>query len=458
LALSHAYGQSSTVSYNGVHAIVGAKIVVGDGRVLEKGTLVIRDGMIVAVAPDAAVPRGADVLDGKGLTVYPGFIDAYTTNGIAAPPSSPAKADPDTNVGEYASAFMRESVRKGIRPEERAVENLALTDEFLKPYQTAGFTTVLIAPSGGDMSGVAALVNLSGRPVRECTVVAEVAEAIGFGSQAWGEGYPSSLMGHIAQLRQTFLDAQWYLAVDRSFRAGGIRRPPSDRSLISILPVLDGKLPAVWDADNEHQIERSLNLSSEFGLKPMIAGGSEAWKQLDAIKKSGAPILLSIAFGREPGSKETPPPGGPPKAETDTPAERTIEENPAKLIEQLRLYRETLKNASVLAAAGIPVALSTKGCKSQSEFMDNLRKAVEAGFPKEAALRAMTIDAARIFGVDRQTGTLEVGKIANVTVMTGDFLDAKSKVKMLYVDGRKIDPSKAAATPTPRFRFGAEGN
>lgn len=457
LLLSVAYCQSSVASYNGTHAIVGARIEVGDGHIIEKGTVVVRNGMIIAVASDAAVPRGAEVLDGKGLIVYPGFIDAYTTKGFAAP-ATPAAKDPDTVTSDYASAFMRESVRKGIRPELRSTSNLSLTDDVVKPYLSAGFTTILVAPSGADMNGTAALVNLSGRPTRECVLLASVAQVFGFGASAWGDGYPSSLMGHIAQLRQTLFDAQWYRALETSFEAGGIHRPPSDDSLAALQTLISGKIPAAFDADNEYQIERSLDICAEFGLKPIIVGGTEAWKRIAMIKASGAPVLLSVAFGKDPDAKipETASPAVP-KPEGDRPkAPEPV--NPAKAAEHQRLYREAVRNAGVLAKEGVPIALTSKGTKTLSEFFDNIRKAVDAGFPKDAALRCLTIDAAKIFGADRQTGSIEPGKIANLIVMTGDFLDAKTKVKMLYIDGRKIDPAKSGDASSPKIRFGSEGN
>lgn len=440
-----AFGQSSVASYNGLHAIVGARIEIGDGRVIEKGTVVIRDGMIVAVAADAAVPRGADIVDGKGLTVYPGFIDSYTTKGYKAPPES-AQSDPDANAADFAPAFMRETVRKGIYPENRAVANLALTDDLLKSYRGAGFTSALVAPSGGDLSGVAALVNLSGRPARESSVLSDFGATLGFGGRAWGAGYPGSLLGHIAQLRQTFLDAQWYRSVDRSFQAGGIQRPPSDDALIALQPVISGKQPVIFDADSEYQIVRSLNISTEFALKPIIAGGTEAWTQIDALKKADIPIFLSLAFGKEPSD---------PPTSADKSLPTPDKENPMKLAERKRLYSETLKNAAAVAKAGIPFALTTKG-SSPTEFMANLRKAVEAGLPRETALKGLTIESAKIFGVERQLGTVEIGKIANIVVLTGDFLKADTKVKMVYIDGRKFDPSKTAVAPAPRMRFGGE--
>jgi len=461
LLVAGAKGQSSIASYNGLHAIVGARIEVGDGRTIEKGTVVIKDGLIVAVGAGATAPRGADVLDGKGLTVYPGFIDAYTTKGYTAPPASAGRSpasDPNGDIANYASAFMRETVRNGISPEIEAVHGLALSDDLLKSYQSSGFTTIMVAPSGGDISGMGSLVNLSGRSNRECVVLPEVGESFGFGGGGFGDGYPSSLLGHMAQIRQTLYDANWYGAVQRSFDAGGAKRPPSDESLRALQPVVTGRIPAVFDAESSAQIGRALNLSNEFSLKLLIAGGSEGWKKVEEIKKTGAAVLLSLPFGVEPGSSPEKPEAGPPK-EGSTPEKPPEPEVPAKVAERKRLYQESVKNPSILVAAGVPVAWTTKGNASPSAFLENLRKAVKAGLPEEAALKALTIDAAKIFGVDRQMGTVEVGKTANLVVTTTGFMDPQMKVKMLYVDGRKIDPlgSKppAAVKPPP---VGEDGN
>ena len=452
-------GQSSIASYNGIHAIVGARIEIGDGRVLEKGTVIIKNGLIVAVAVDAAVPRGAEVLDGKGLTVYPGFIDGYTTKGFTAPAARPAETDQNADNPNYASAFMRETVRVGIRPEIQAAENLSLTDEVLKGYQTNGFTTIMVVPSGGDISGVSALVNLSGRPTRECVVLPRFAESIGFSGPSGS--YPSSLMGHIAQVRQTLIDANWLTKLDKSFQAGGGTRPPTDPSLSALLPLLSGKLPAIYDADNSAQIGRALTLSSEFGMRSVLAGGTEAWKRIEDIKAAGAPVLVALSFGAEPGTSPAKPDAPKPVDAKQDAAKTELStadpENPAEIAERKRLYEETLKNASLLASSGIPMAFTTKGTASTTVFLENLRKAVKAGLSKEAALKSLTIDAAKIFGVDRQLGTVEAGKIANVIVTSTDFLDPQMKVKMLYIDGRKIDPSKAKTPPTFRFQFHEDG-
>lgn len=429
-----ARGQSSVPSEARIHAIVGARVEVGDGRVLDRATLVIRDGTIVALAPDAVVPSGAYVLDGKGLTLAPGFIDAWTDKGTALPDAKPDQdaAAPRT---EYASAFMREANRKGVRPELQARTLLNLNDDFAKPYRSAGFTTVMAVPAGGYLAGVGTLVNLSGRPSRESVVVPQTALGIDFEGSAPGDAYPTSLLGRIAQVRQAFEDARGLRTNAAAFTAGGTRRPASDPVLESLLPALDGVLPAAIEADTPAQIDRALLVAETYGLKPILVGGLQAYKRIDRLK--GIPMILGLNFGEaplvaDPGEGDDTPPD-----EVETVAERG------------RLFNEAAHNAVLLQAAGIPFALSTHGSKDVGEFVTRLRTAVKNGLPRAVALRALTLDAARLFRVERTMGTLEVGKAANVTAFTGDFLDEKTKVKMIYIDGRRIDPEAKPLPPAP---------
>lgn len=468
-----AAAQSSVPSDIRLHAIVGARIEVGDGRVIVKGNVVIRSGTIVAVGADAAVPAGADIVDGKGLTVYPGFIDAYTTKAVKSPDAEPAQDIP-APVGEFASAFMREANRRGIRPQFQARQGLMLDDGFLRPYWNSGFATANVVPPGGMMSGQSALVNLSGRPARESVVVPEFALSLSFdGQDSFAAGtYPGSLMGRVAQVRQAFLDAQWYRDVARSFLAGGEARPPSDVALEALQPILAKTMPTTIEADTAAQIDRALRVAREFGLKPILVGGQEAFRRLEAIKASGAPILLGIHFGNEPGGDAPPKPDPmkPDAMKTDVvkpdapktePAKTSegapLPDPPDRLAERKRLYDQSLRNVQEVGKAGIPFAFSSRGAENPKDFMDSVRKLVKAGLPRDAALRALTLDAANILGIGRQFGTVEAGKVANIAVMTGDFLDEKTTVKILYVDGRKIDPARTTDAPTPsRPQFGGE--
>jgi len=458
-----AQAQSSIPAEQTSFAIVNARIEIGDGRVIEKGTVVVRNGLIAAVGEGATVPTSAEVLDAKGATVYPGFIDAYTTRGLKLPEAQPVQ-DAPADTGAFAPAFMREANRKGIRPELRAADNLNLTDEVLRPYRAAGFTTAMIIPEGGSINGLGTLVNLSGRPRRESVVVEEVAQGFGFGSRGGfgaNSGYPGTLFGFIATMRQALIDAQQYRTLHASFSQGGSQRPPSDASLAALQPVLAGRVRPLFTADTRAAIDRTLGLVEEFNFRPILAGGQQAWKVVDDLKARNIPVLLSLAVGNEPAAarpqtanRNDQTPGQPPRVDQqdgspgDDPGDDPEPQD--RLEERRRLYLESLRAPAVLSNAGVPFAFTTRGTRNQTEFMQNLRRAVREGLPRAVALRALTLDAARIFGVERQLGTVETGKIANLVVMGGDFLDEKARVRMLYIDGRKIDPSRNAPPAAPR--------
>lgn len=474
-----------------VYAIVNARIEVGDGRVIPKGTVVLRNGLIEAVGADVKAPPDAETIAGDGLTVYPGFIDADLSDGLKLPDAEPDQdTPPDTGVS--APPYMREANRKGIRPELRAVDCLALTDDVLKPLRANGFATALLVPTGGMMNGAAGLVNLSGLPRRDCVVKPDAGLSVGFtaGRRGFGPGarggYPGTLLGVFAEMRQTLLDAQRYALLQRSFAAGGGERPPDDPALAALQPVLSGTSPVLLDADRSRDVHRAVLFAGEFALHPIVCGGQEAFKETDLLAQQHVPVILGLDFGPEPGTRAAavggvaggqpggrargrrgggpaggPPPGqAPPQAqaqtgagsgsaapETPPPASARTTGGPAEdadippavLEDRKRLWREKVANAARLHDAGILFAFSTRGTRDQTQFWAAMRAAIKAGLPRDAALQALTAGAARLLGVDRQLGTLEPGKIASLTVMSGDFADAGRKVRYVFVDRAKFD-------------------
>ncbi len=502
-------GHAQTPSGLDVYAIVGAKVEVGDGRVLDKATVLIRNGRIEAVGPGVTVPPEAQVIKGDGLVVYPGFIDAHTTRGLQLPDAQPNQDTPP-DTASIAPPFMREANRKGVRPEIQAHGYLALTDDILRPARQAGFTTEMVLPDGGTITGVGALVNLSGEPKRDCVVRPTVAmgftftstggRGFGGGGGGGGGGYPGSLMGITALTRQTLLDARRYEALQTAFASGGSQRPPDDPVLAALQPVIHGEMPVLYTAESENEIRRAVKMANEFGLKLMLSGATEAWKAAPLLADHKIPLLVSLDFGPDPTAPPTafgggpggrggfgrggggrnrpggttpsgpPGPGGTPR-QTPPPSDPSLSGDPpadfvffapaagpagpggapqgtrpgsggspaspggggsptpaeeddtprAYKQEQHRKWQEKVANAAALAKAGVPFAFTTKGMRSLPEFFTNLRSAIKAGLPRAAALRALTIDAARLFGVDRQLGTVEAGKTAALVVMSGDF-------------------------------------
>jgi imidazolonepropionase-like amidohydrolase len=467
------------------YALVNGRVFVGDGRVLEKATVLIRDGVIEAVGENLPLPSDAEIIQAGNLVIYPGFTDAHTTQGLKLPDWQPDQDEPpDTSVD--APPFMRLANRKGIRPELRAVDCLALDATTLVPYRQAGFTTALFAPSGGAINGTSVLVNLSGAPKRDCVVKPVVAMHFAFQMPRTVRGYPSSLMGIFAHLRQTLLDAHYWRAMQTAFENGSGKRPPADESLIALQPVLNGTMPVIFDADSENDIRRAIKFADEFGLRLIISGGREAWKVADELAKRNIPVLVSLAFGpeprrpsarRQPSERPQAPPEllAEPQAEEEAPmAEREEETEMTEAIfkERQHQWQERVANAAKLHQAGVLFAFTTRGTRNLSEFWQNLRRAIQAGLPKEVALRALTVNPAKLFGMDSHMGTVEAGKVANLVVMTGEFTDEKAQVRYLFIDGRKFEPMRervpsrpAAPTPSPteqrprfpRFELPPEG-
>jgi hypothetical protein len=278
--------------------------------------------------------------------------------------------------------------------------------------------------------GQSALIQLAGETPQQMIIRSPVAMNVGF--TPLRGSYPGSLMGVFASLRQMLLDAQRYResmqVYERSPR--GIRRPTTDKSLAALIPVLEGRMPVVLYADRQREIERALDLAAEFKLKPIIAGGRESWKVVDRLRQNNVPVLLSLNLPR-----------------------RTTAALPEADPEPLRVLRERVeaqKTAGKLSAAKVRFALQSGNMTDISEFLSNAAKVIENGLSRDDAVRAMTIWPAEILGASNQLGSIETGKIANLTVMRGDLFDRNSRVAHLFIDGRPVDLRPPTTPPAER--------
>lgn len=415
------------------YAITNARIVTVSGPVIEKGTVVIRDGLITAVGANVTAPADARVVDGTGLTVYPGLIDANTSLGVAEPSPTPA-ASPGQGGGFLAALLRPPTVSStnstqpvGLQPEVLVEDLIRPGGDPIETERSAGITTALTVPRTGIWIGQSALINLAGETSQQMIVRSPVAMHVGF--TPLRGGYPGSLLGVFAQLRQMLHDAGRYREAQRVYEQSprGLRRPSHDRSLEALLPVLDGRIPVVMYADREREVQRALDLADEFKLKAMIAGGLESWKLAERLQKANVPVLLSLNFPK-----------------------RTTAALPEADPEPLRVLRERVeapKTAGRLATAKVRFAFQSGGMTPITDFVVNAAKAIESGLSKEEALRAFTLRSAEIFGVADRLGSIETGKIANLTVTRGDLFDRNSRITHVFIDGRPIDlrPATPAA-------------
>ena len=404
------------------YAITNARIVTVSGATIDRGTIVIRDGLINAVGANVNAPPDARIIDGAGLTVYPGLIDSYTNFALPEPAPSPS---PGAGGGGFFAAQPRPSPGGPNSTEPAGLQPEVMVEDVIRPggaeldaARNLGITTALTSPRTGIWMGQSALINLAGDTPQEMIVRSPLAMHVGF-TPLRGT-YPGSLMGVFAALRQMMLDAQRYrdsLALyERSPR--GMRRPEVDRSLAALVPVVDGKMPVVMLANSEREITRALDLAKEFKLRAIIAGGREADRVADRLAKENVPVLLSLNLPR-----------------------RTTTAIPEADPEPLRVLRERVEaqqTAAKLAKAGVRFAFESGSLTNMSELMANVAKVIENGLSTTDALRAFTIWPATILGVENQLGSIESGKIANLTITRGDLFDRNTRVVHVFIDGRPV--------------------
>ncbi|HYJ84599.1 MAG TPA: amidohydrolase family protein, partial [Pyrinomonadaceae bacterium] len=421
------------------YAITNARIVTVSGPVIERGTVVIRDGLIAAVGANVTAPADARLIDGTGLSVYPGLIDASTSLGIPQPsptatPTPGGGGGGGGGFGQFrAQSFLsvpNSPQPPGLQPEVRVEDFIRPGGEQIEAARNVGITTALSAPRAGIWMGQSALINLAGDTPQQMIVRSPVAMHVGFTPLRAGT-FPNSLLGVFAALRQSLLDAQRYREAQQIYERSprGVRRPDQNRSLAALLPVLDGTMPVVMYADREREITRALDLAQEFKLKAIIAGGMEADKVAGRLRESKVPVLLSLNFPR-----------------------RTTAALPEADPEPVRVLRERVeapKTAGRLASARVAFAFQSGGLANITEFSANLQRAIENGLSRDDALKALTASPAEILAVSDRLGSIEVGKIANLTVTRGDLFDRNRQVTHVFIDGRQIDlrpPAPAAGT------------
>lgn len=383
------------------------------------GSILIHAGKITAIGPTVVVPAGAQVLDANGMIVYPGFINGYTTDGLKIPDAPANGTAPESRTTAPAGMFHEN--RKGVRADVVAAKCLSLKSEISSNY-AQGVTTALISSGSGSIRGNAAVVDYTSAGA---VLVPNAGTELSFrgGGGGGGAGYPGTLFGVIANLRQWLADAQYY---------AGQSKPKPDSSLDNLKPLVTGQVSALFNVDSPRDISRAARISDEFNLKMEVLGGREAYRAIDVLKRKSAAVIVDVDPGTEPSLKPDTGPGASP---------------PEVLEERHATWVEHTENAKKLDAAGIPYAFCA-GMTGLSDYLKNVRRVIGTGLPRDAALRALTSGAAHLLGVDDRVGTIEVGKLANLVIMTGDFADAKSEVQSVVVEG-VVTVVKKPAPPVP---------
>jgi imidazolonepropionase-like amidohydrolase len=399
---------AKTDSQSGIPVVLrGGKLLTVSHGVIENGILVIENGRIHAVGgPATAIPRGAKVIDVTGMTVYPGLIDAETQLGLTE-----VQADRMTN--------------DTLEPSDEIMPHMHVSDAFhaetalIPVARINGITNAVVAPAIGDtLPGQDALIQLAGRSAEEMLLVRDLALPLNFtGTQRRNESFatakfPQTRMGMASQLRQAFIDAQDYEAKlagydkKKSAEADKAGAPPKrDLKLEALLPYLHGQKPMVLAAEEANDLETVLDMAKEFHLKVILNHLTHASEVLDKIAASGFPVIVGPIY-EEPKDWER--------------------------------YDAVYRLPAEMARRGIKIAFATYDAHNARNLPYAAGYAVAFGLPAEEALKAVTLNTAQMFGVEKDLGSLDVGKMANVVVANGDPLDVKTDVKHVFIAGEEI--------------------
>lgn len=386
------------------HLIKNAKVVPMAGPGFDRGDILIEDGKIKAVGKDLSAPEGTPVLDAAGLTAYPGIIDAYTHYGLVEIGAVVATSDvrdlgkenPELQVGW---ALNPQSVHFGTG-------------------RVNGTTTALVAPSGGTFPGLAAIVKMDGWTFPEMAVTPVAFSLINFpmtprpsgeGGGAKTEASDEVTSKLVDKIKDYLKEARRYLELKRAAAANLAVRPPAANAKYDALaPVLDGTLPVIISVEKAKDIELALKFIKDERLTAVLRGCVQGYKVAGTIKAAGIPVIIDSLY-----------------------------QGPTEPDES---YDAPFRNVAALAAAGVPFCFSSGDDPSSGKDITyHAAKAVAFGLDREAALRALTIDAARILGVADRLGSIEPGKDADLFLTTGDPLDARSDVKHIFINGKHLD-------------------
>jgi imidazolonepropionase-like amidohydrolase len=391
------------------YAIKGGKVFTLAGAAIENGTVLIRDGKIAAVGPGIAIPADAQVIDASGLEVYPGMFDPITQMGLNEVSAVSATLDV-SELGDY-------------NPELVAATAVNPASAHIPITRANGITEVIAAPgttgfdlqSGGLIAGQASAFNMAGWTMDEMQINRSVAMVINWPSiqtRSFDFATFSIKEKPYADVKKEYDKSVNALGdwMDRARHYAQAKEKGSpalyerDLKLEALVPVVQGKLPVLVIADEARDIRNAVDFCTKQNLRMILGSGAEAWKLKELLKDKKIPVVLAPT-NRLPEQIDTP-------------------------------YDKPYTEPSELFAAGIPIAFSSFGTSFSRRLPQYAGTAVAYGLPHDEALKAVMLNAAQIFGLADQLGTLEPGKIANVIVTNGDPLELQTQVRYLFIKGQ----------------------
>lgn len=393
---------------HGHYAFTNATIVKDGATTLKEATLVIKDGRIVAVGTNVKVPVGAVEVDCKGKFIYPSFIDIYADYGTSLPQRPPTDGNFFARTQLTSSAKGPYGWNGAIKSETDAFKVFSVDAVKAKTLREAGFGTVLSHVRDGIARGTGTLVTLAEAPENKVVIKDKASAHYSFNKGTSTQSYPGSMMGSIALLRQTFLDAQWYKG-----------KPATEGLNLSLQGFNDGlNLPQVFEAGDKWNALRADRIGDEFGVQYIIKAGGNEYQRIPEMKKTGATFVLPLNY--------------PQAMDVDDP-------NDARFVSltDMKHWELAPTNAAAFEKAGIPFCLTTSDLRDVKGFGTALRTAFNYGLTEGAALTALTKTPATVLGVYNEVGSLDAGKWANFLITSGPIFAEKTNILQNWVQGGK---------------------
>ncbi|MEO5824418.1 MAG: amidohydrolase family protein [Gemmatimonadales bacterium] len=393
----------------GTVVIRNARIVSVSAPVIENGSVVISGGKITAVGTSVSVPAGAQVIDGTGLHVYPGMMDAGTSMGLSEIPQGAASTVDNSETGRF-------------NPNVQALNGFNPHSAHIGVTRVVGITQVVSRPSGGLVSGQAGVFQLAGSTAPAMALVPRAALVIQLPSASFGGGFGGGRGGgagntqevnrtrelQLDSIRTLFADATAYGKAHAAWgRDRTLPRPAHDVVLESLQAVISGEMPVIFTADRAADIRAAITFAEDLKVRPIILGGREAVSVAVLLKEKNVPVVLTGVM--------------------DLPSR---EDDP---------YDINFAAPARLAAAGVKFAITSGDAGAEVRNLPyHAGMAAAFGLSKDDALRSVTLWPAEIFGIADRVGSIEVGKMANLVVTTGDMLEATTDTRYLFIDGRSV--------------------
>ena len=398
------------------YALTNATVITKPGTELKETTVVIKDGLIQSVGKNVSIPANAQVIDASKLYVYAAFIDGMSNTGAKRPenPERPQNLFTPDPPNSYA----------GITPENSVVEQLDISSSSIGSLREAGFAISNAVPYGRMLPGSSSLILLKNAEhadeiilKRDMALFAQWVGAPG--------AYPGNILGIMAKWRNLYKNAEQNKKHMELYaqNPAGLPRPENDRVSQAFFPVINKQKPVMFNVDGVLDVRRAIRLQQDLGFPLIVAGVEQAWELTEEFKSTNTQVFLSLDVPDEPKAAK----------EDDKSEElKSMEDR------RMEFYKIHVGQAGKLAQAGVNFGFAVGNVRANS-ILKNVKTYIDNGLTEEAALAALTTNAASILGISNITGTVEQGKIANVLVTTAPVFSKDAQVKMMFVDGDKFE-------------------